>query len=79
MKDRTDEEKLKLGADKSTLQQQVVGLKTNITKLEIEKTTALRKEGNLASVTENLTATNDNQRQMLQSALDGQKDRKSGV
>lgn len=73
LKDRTDEEKLKLGADNSTLQQQVVGLKTNLTKLEIERDTALRKEGNLASVTENLTVTNDNQRQMLQNALDDQK------
>ena len=73
LKKRTDEEKLKLSGDIGALQQQVVALKANLTKIEIERDTALRKEGNWASITKDLTATNDNQRQLLENALDGQK------
>jgi len=73
LKKRTDEEKLKLSGDIGALQQQVTALKANLTKIEIERDTALRKEGNWASITKELTATNDNQRQLLENALDGQK------
>jgi uncharacterized phage infection (PIP) family protein YhgE len=73
LKKRTDEEKLKLNGDISALQQEVATLKANVTKLEIERDTALRKEGDLASVMKELTAANDNQRQLLENALDAQK------
>ena len=73
LKTRTDEEKLKVSGDIGALQQQVAALKANLTKIEIERDTALRKEGNWASITKDLTATNDNQRQLLENALDGQK------
>jgi DNA repair exonuclease SbcCD ATPase subunit len=73
LKKRTDEEKLKLSGDISALQQQVAALKADVTKLEIEKDMVLRKEGNLVSVMKELTAANDNQRQLLENALDAQK------
>ena len=73
LKTRTDEEKLKLNGEISQRTQEVAALKANLTKIEIERDTALRKEGNWASITKDLTATNDNQRQLLESALDGQK------
>ena len=73
LKKRTDEEKLKLSGDIGALQQQVVALKANLTKIEIERDTALRKEGNWASITKDLTATNDKQRQSMENAQNGQK------
>ena len=73
LKKRTDEEKLKLNGDISALQQEVATLKANVTKLEIERDTALRKEGDLASVMKELTAANDKQRQLLENALEAQK------
>lgn len=73
LKTRTDEEKLKDSGNIGALQQQVAALKANLTEIEIERDTALRKEGNWASITKDLTATNDNQRQLLENALDGQK------
>ena len=73
LKTRTDEEKLKLNGEISQRTQEVAALKANLTKIEIERDTALRKEGNWASITKDLTATNDNQRQLLENALDGQK------
>ncbi len=73
LKKRTDGEKDKLTGDVGALQQQVATLKANLTEIEIERDTALRKEGNWASITKDLTATNDNQRQLLENALDGQK------
>ena len=73
LKTRTDEEKLKLNDEISQRTQEVAALKANLTKMEIERDMALRKEGNWASITKDLTATNDNQRQLLENALDGQK------
>jgi len=73
LKTRTDEEIRKLNGEISQRTREVAALKANLTKIEIERDTALRKEGNWASITKDLTATNDNQRQLLENALDGQK------
>ena len=73
LKKRTDEEKLKHVADLGTLQRNFDALEADVTKLEIERDTTLRKEGKWTSITEGLTATNDKQRQLLENALEGQK------
>jgi len=73
LKTTTDEEKLKLNGQIDALQQQATALKTSVTQLEIERDTALRKEGNLATVMKDLTDTNDKQRELLQNSLDDQK------
>lgn len=73
LKTTTDEEKLKLNGQIDGLQQEVTALKTSVTQLEIERDTALRKEGNLATVMKDLTDTNDKQRELLQNSLDEQK------
>ena len=72
VKTRTDEEKLKLTGDISTLEQDVLALQTKLKEVEIEKDTALRTEGNWASITRDLTATNEKQGQSLQSSRDDQ-------
>ena len=73
LKAQTDQDKLKLGSDISALQREVGTFKASLTELEIERDTALRKEGNWASITKALTATNDNQRLLLENSLNEQK------
>ncbi len=67
------EEKTKLNADLAAARQEKVALEANVAKLETDRDMALRKEGNWATLTKNLTATNDNQNQLLERALDEQK------
>ncbi len=73
LKTRTDEEKLKLSGDNSALQQEIVTLKASVTELEIARDIALRKEGNLTTITNDLAAINVDQRKMMNNSLDEQK------